>query len=554
VHTTLPYTLAVYLVRDLLPSASESRVGAVTGALAACWCAAQFGTSILWGKASDVIGRKPLILISAAASGVSVLFFASSSTVAAAAAARLVGGALNSTFVSLKCILGESCPPGGQAKPMSLLALGWGAGCLAGPAAGGLSHPCASAALARWLPGATCAPGGLFAASPFLLPGFVAAGCSVAALVVATLFLPETLPRRADAAAAARARASGRHLARIMTASSPYVAGARDAGADRRGGGLLSSLSSLVAGPRAAAAPQPADVELTTTASAQEEDAPLLGGGGGRGPAPPVASPFASTPPPAPPSLDPPKPAPPAPWHHHTPALTALAGYGTVAFLFNLLDELVPLFASAPASVGGLGLAPAALALPLAAGGVALIAWSQLGYHVLAARVGTVAAAKLGLGPAAPLALLLPLPSLLAPALAVPLLSALLCLRSVVANNSFTSSMVLVNESAPPGSIGAVNGAGQTLASLARAVGPAAAGGLWALAAVTPGGWAQWIPFAVVGAACAAGTTIFDHVTPPPGEEGGVDGKAEGDADDEEGAQGASLAAAAAPLPLERQV
>lgn len=128
VHTTLPYALAVFLVRSMLSGGgsgetnddngigggggggggdrnqpSESLVGWTTGALAACWSLAQFLTSMLWGRVSDAgLGRKPLLALSAASSGISVLFFGTSKTLLAAAAARLVGGAFNSTFVQVR--------------------------------------------------------------------------------------------------------------------------------------------------------------------------------------------------------------------------------------------------------------------------------------------------------------------------------------------------------------------------------------------------------------------------------------------------------------------
>ena len=268
------------------------------------------------------------------------------------------------------------------------------------------------------------------------------------------------------------------------------------------------------------------------------ESAPLLAG---RGQQAALPSPFGATKArvgghPAPPSSTPP------PWHTHRPALWALAGYGSTAFLFNLVNELLPLWASAPPAVGGLGLSPAALAAPLAVGGAALIAWSQLGYMHLQKAVGTRRTAKLGLGGAAPLAALLPLPSALPRAVAVPTLALLLAARSIVANNAFTSSMILVNTNAPPGRLGPVNRAGQTLASAARAVGPALGGVLWAGAAITPL-VGQWLPFALVSVCCIAATRVFDHVSPPPGEGGEVVVAAAAACDD---------AAPLAPLPPER--
>lgn len=51
-------------------------------------------------------------------------------------------------------------------------------------------------------------------------------------------------------------------------------------------------------------------------------------------------------------------------------------------------------------------------------------------------------------------------------------LTVALCLKNVGANNSFSSSSILVNLLAPASQVGAINGASQTLASFVRAVRP----------------------------------------------------------------------------------
>lgn len=78
---TMPYTIAVYMVRDYLgPEASQAQISRLTGVLvrlpqlvfvlkrhphicpcsvqAACFCAAQFLSSIPLGYLSDTYGRK----------------------------------------------------------------------------------------------------------------------------------------------------------------------------------------------------------------------------------------------------------------------------------------------------------------------------------------------------------------------------------------------------------------------------------------------------------------------------------------------------------------
>ena len=59
--------------------------------------------------------------------------------------------------------------------------------------------------------------------------------------------------------------------------------------------------------------------------------------------------------------------------------LLALGTYMIVAFLFNLLDEVRPVFASAPVEVGGLGLSTNVLSWPLSFGGLCFILFACLG-------------------------------------------------------------------------------------------------------------------------------------------------------------------------------
>jgi hypothetical protein len=59
--------------------------------------------------------------------------------------------------------------------------------------------------------------------------------------------------------------------------------------------------------------------------------------------------------------------------------LLALASYGVVAFLFNLLDEVRPIFASAPIRDGGLSMSTHLLSWPLSFGGLSFILFVCLG-------------------------------------------------------------------------------------------------------------------------------------------------------------------------------
>ncbi|KAI3429316.1 hypothetical protein D9Q98_005411 [Chlorella vulgaris] len=187
-----------------------------------------------------------------------------------------------------------------------------------------------------------------------------------------------------------------------------------------------------------------------------------------------------------------------APWYRQQTVVRLLLGYGLIAFMFNMLDEVTPLFASAAVSDGGLGFAPSQLAPSLSFGGVVLCCWALKGFPWLIRRMGVLRTLRLGLWQSAPVALLVPCASLFAglllPSQAVMFLA--MGLKAITATNAFTGSLILVNAAAPKQSLGAVNGAGQSLASLVRALGPALGGLSWGWSSLLVGQdwWPHWVP------------------------------------------------------------
>lgn len=86
--------------------------------------------------------------------------------------------------------------------------------------------------------------------------------------------------------------------------------------------------------------------------------------------------------------------------------------------------------------------------------------------------------------------------------------------------NAFTACLILVNTAAPKDSLGAVNGAGQALASAVRALGPALGGLSWAwalqLAPRLPA-WLphQFLPFAISAGMSLGTTLVYSGLTLP---------------------------------------
>ena len=89
------------------------------------------------------------------------------------------------------------------------------------------------------------------------------------------------------------------------------------------------------------------------------------------------------------------------------------------------------------------------------------------------------------------------------------MLAAILFFQDMCGVCVFTSSMVMVNSAAPRSKIGEVNGAGQTCASLVRAVGPALGGTLWGAATSLGVNGQQSIPFLLISVGLILAQIIY---------------------------------------------
>lgn len=197
-------------------------------------------------------------------------------------------------------------------------------------------------------------------------------------------------------------------------------------------------------------------------------------------------------------------------WYKERAVQLTVIGYGLIAFIYNTADELTPLFAAASPAVGGAGLLANQLAVPLGFCGIVLMLYAVLGYPKCLERYGAAMSCRLGLLVTAPLILVTPVAYYVSSSVVAAqlVLCLILGIRIMAETNSFSSSLIMVNNAAPKHAIGKVNGSGQMLASLVRALGPALAGVLWgsSIQLNIPGH--QFIPFAALSIV-AAGTQFI---------------------------------------------
>ena len=174
--------------------------------------------------------------------------------------------------------------------------------------------------------------------------------------------------------------------------------------------------------------------------------------------------------------------------------------YGSIAFLYNFADELTPLFAAAPVAIGGVGLLASQLAVPLVFCGVILMWYAVYGYPWFQRKFGAKFSCRVGLLATAPAVLLIPVAhyAFRSVILAQITLCLILGFKSMGAANSFSGSMIMVNNASPKHAFGKVNGCGQMFASFVRAIGPAGAGLVWGWTTQLQLPASQFLPFAFV--------------------------------------------------------
>jgi DHA1 family tetracycline resistance protein-like MFS transporter len=182
-------------VKALIPSATapegESRAaGAVLGLLMASFSAMQFLFAPIWGRISDRIGRRPILLIGLVGSVVFYLLFGYASDLPADPigsatlaltllfVSRIGAGVAGATIATAQAVIADCTTPERRKHGMALIGAAFGIGFTFGPLVGFASL--------LWFP------------EHHGVIGYSAAGLSLLALILGILLLPET--RRFDTA------------------------------------------------------------------------------------------------------------------------------------------------------------------------------------------------------------------------------------------------------------------------------------------------------------------------------------------------------------------
>ncbi|PWT99701.1 MAG: tetracycline resistance MFS efflux pump [Candidatus Melainabacteria bacterium] len=162
--------------------------GLTVGLLIASYSLMQFLLMPFWGRLSDHIGRRPILLISLFTSAVGYLIWGFSNSLVALFASRLIAGAGNANISVAQAYVADVTTPENRAKGMGVIGAAFGLGFVLGPALGGLflgsNGQVCLGNLLRWDQFNGHVNG-------LQLVGFLAAFMSVLDLILTYCFLPE---------------------------------------------------------------------------------------------------------------------------------------------------------------------------------------------------------------------------------------------------------------------------------------------------------------------------------------------------------------------------
>ena len=128
------------MVIPVMPLYAE-RLGASdawVGLLSAGYSLMQFVFAPIWGRLSDRIGRRPVLLASIAMTALAFALYGAASSFETLLLSRLFAGAATANIAIARAFVADVTPPEGRAKGMGLIGAAFGLGFVLGPVLGGV--------------------------------------------------------------------------------------------------------------------------------------------------------------------------------------------------------------------------------------------------------------------------------------------------------------------------------------------------------------------------------------------------------------------------------
>lgn len=180
-----------YMVESFHVTNNDGKIALYAGMITSSFTFAEFTAGMFWGRMSDRMGRKPVLVMGLIGTAISMIVFGFAPNLATAMIARALGGLLNGNIGVLQTTVAEIVTvKEHQPRAYSIMPFVWCLGSIIGPAMGGaLAQPCDNY---PWL----FQRGTIFDQFPFLLPNLVCVLVLGLGITIGILFLEETHPEK----------------------------------------------------------------------------------------------------------------------------------------------------------------------------------------------------------------------------------------------------------------------------------------------------------------------------------------------------------------------
>ncbi len=173
------FRLAVDHLEQLFPHADADQQAALFGGLlTGLYAGIQFIAAPIWGRMSDRIGRRPIILLSLVGSALAYLLWIFSASFELFVLSRIIAGVMSGNVSVANAAVSDVTSKENRSKGMAAVGMAFGLGFVFGPAIGGISQ--------RFL-------GDLSGTNPFAGPALIAFLLALGNLVWAVVAFRETL-------------------------------------------------------------------------------------------------------------------------------------------------------------------------------------------------------------------------------------------------------------------------------------------------------------------------------------------------------------------------
>ncbi|MBW2272437.1 MAG: MFS transporter [Deltaproteobacteria bacterium] len=131
------------IVLPILPFYADAYGASATvlGLLLTCYAAMQFVFAPIWGRLSDRVGRRPVMLVTIAGTGAALLLLGLADSLIWLFIARILGGIFGANISVATAYLSDVTEEGERTRWMGMIGASFGVGFLLGPAIGGLLSP-----------------------------------------------------------------------------------------------------------------------------------------------------------------------------------------------------------------------------------------------------------------------------------------------------------------------------------------------------------------------------------------------------------------------------